>query len=119
MAEISREAARRFVAGSTWKSTNTVVGTETDGSIHLTLYGKSVARRHNGVVEFNNQGYLSKTTKDRLNAVGVHYGVSVQQVKFTWYLTTKEGREEMPANQWVMVYGTPMAYMAKQLRETS
>jgi hypothetical protein len=116
-AEISREAARRFVAGSPWKNANTVVGTDTDGSVHLALYGKSVARRHNGVVEFNNQGYLSKTTKDRLNAVGVHYGVSIQQIKHTWYITTKDGREEMPANQWVVVSATPLAYMAKQLRD--
>ena len=82
MRQITQQAIAAFYANKDFKSGNTRV-TVVEGNSYLLLHGSCIAKRENGIVSINPQGYTTTTTKERLN--GLH-GVHITQRSFIWYL---------------------------------
>lgn len=72
----------------------TLGNTHTDG-MSLFLHGNEIARHTTEGIKITNAGWMSNTTKERLNGLR---GVSISQKKGVWYLNGKEWDGE-----WVLV----------------
>ena len=79
MRQITRKAVEALLVGSNYKKSNTEVRDKA-----LYLFGHKIAWFDiNERLWIDNCGYLTTTTKERLNALP---GVRIQQVNFSWYL---------------------------------
>ena len=90
MRKITQEAARHFENGTHYRNKNTVVEIDcVTGDTVLKLHGYPIAIRDGktGVLSLNTYGWLTNTTKERLNGLN---GVSIQQKKGVWHLNGKE-----------------------------
>ena len=86
-----------------WQQDNTSVFT-TGGSTSVFLHGHEIARITHDGVALNNKGWLTKTTKSRMNAILKEHGAGdyVCQKDFQWFIfdgLTKE-LKEFPTNEW-------------------
>lgn len=86
MRKITKEVVQALLNHQNYSKGNTTIIT-TDGYSSMYLYGNCIARYNPNGLEINHQGYLTKTTKERLNGLP---GVKIQQKNFVWYLNGKE-----------------------------
>lgn len=88
--QITAQAARAFLDGDNFKSSNTeVIYNEIDETSYLYLFGNLIAKldHYNNELTITNAGWRSNTTKERLNALPK---VSITQKNRVWYLNGKE-----------------------------
>jgi hypothetical protein len=87
MRKITKNAANAFIAGRTFKESNTTVKIE-GKTVTLLLHDHVIAERV-GVkgLYISACGWLTSVTKERLNGLP---GVSIQQKSWKWYLNGKE-----------------------------
>lgn len=120
--QISRDAAQAFKEGRTFSRDNTTVAVGHCPKTNMVmadmyLFGNKIAQRKGSTVEICDGGHKSATTKERLNALGFHYGARVSQQDWTWYLTTRmRDREMMDHRTWYIIQeGTAMELLAEGL----
>jgi hypothetical protein len=82
MRKITKEAIEAFNNNFPFSKGNTVVFVS-ESQTTLRLHGLSIARKREGKLEINPGGYLTTTTKERLNSLP---NVSISQKNFVWYL---------------------------------
>jgi len=84
MRKITQESINAFMAGKELKNSNTTVEINVN-YILLKLHGNTIARRgiHDNKTEITNAGWMSNTTKERLNGLP---NVSISQKNWQWYL---------------------------------
>lgn len=82
MRKISEEAANALIFGSSYNKSNTKV-IKVIGGTRMFLHGNLIAEKINGVLRITNDGWFSRTTKDRLNALP---NVYIEQIKGRWIL---------------------------------
>lgn len=78
MRKITLEVAKAFSEGRKLKMSNT----ETDGKT-IWLHSNKIAEKIDGSLWINSCGWLTNTTKERLNGLE---GVNITQMKGVWYL---------------------------------
>ncbi len=109
MRGITEQTVNAFLQGKDMRKGNSAVSVDSQW-IYLELHGSKIARRENteGPVQFlwfNNQGYTTNTTKERLNGLGSNFGVSLWQEKFEWYWDSRTtGKAPFPSGEWVLVF---------------
>lgn len=89
MRKITQQAVNALYGQYKFKSGNTEIK-NIDGIWCLYLYGSRIAQIKPTGLEINHCGYLSTTTKERLNGLP---GVSITQKHFRWYLNGSEMKE--------------------------
>jgi len=85
MAKITEESIDAFNSATPFNKQNMSVEVKPNVTI-LKLHGNPIAYRYNDTektLSITNAGWLSKTTKERLNAID---GVSIAQKKGVWFL---------------------------------
>lgn len=82
MKQITRQVVSAFMQGGAKKVSNT----QTDGK-SLWLFGNKIAEHREDGLYITNCGWMSKTTKERLNGID---GVTINQSKGKWYLNGEE-----------------------------
>jgi hypothetical protein len=87
MRKITQDAAQAFQNGTPFKSGNTEIKTGLNGDVFMFLHGHCIADKLDNVLTIDACGYLTATTKDRLNGIN---GVSVNQSKHQWFLNGRE-----------------------------
>lgn len=88
MRKITELASKAFWNNDYFKRDNTTVHNGI-----MTLHRTIIAKQVNGVLTIDTDGYLTNTTKERLNGVLMSIGWKIYQKDFKWYLynfTTKE-----------------------------
>lgn len=86
MRKITQEAVQALLNYKNYSKGNTTI--KFNGLVsEMFLYGKCIARYNPKGLEVNHCGYLTNTTKERLNGIP---GVCIQQKKGVWYLNGKE-----------------------------
>lgn len=85
--KITKESISAFLAGRKFNKGNMSV--EVDGEFtKLKLHGNTIATIDRiGVLSISNAGWMSNTTKERLNGFD---GVHIKQKNWTWYLNGTE-----------------------------
>lgn len=78
MRQITEQIVRAFEGGYSKKISNS----ETDGT-SLWLHDNKIAEHRDGGIWITNAGWMSRTTKERLNGIT---GVSISQKRGEWYL---------------------------------
>ena len=73
MRKITEKACRAFENGKNFKLQNTEIKVSSDGNVSMYLWGHEIARKINGKVEINMQGYNTVTTRERLNGLSNVY----------------------------------------------
>lgn len=73
-----------FRNGMNMKQDNTRV-VSTNGNSKMYLHGNLIAERTNNRLFISACGWLTNTTKERLNAIN---GVNIYQKNFVWYLNS-------------------------------
>lgn len=108
MRKITQQAVESFFGNDEFKQGNTAVyysAMTKDGQYPkgdhfkvMALDGNEIARVDSatGIVEVNNCGWLTPTTKERLNGIGA----GISQVNFKWYLSDGS---QMQKNKWVRI----------------
>ena len=89
MRKITEDAVNALYRGYKYTKDNTQV-TCTDGIWCMYLHGSRIAQIKPTGLEINHQGYLTNTTKERLNGLP---GVSITQKKGIWYLNGLEVKD--------------------------
>jgi len=85
MNKLTKQAIAKFMAAEPFKSGNTKVKVLPNVTV-LSLFDNDIAFKYNNpeqTVSITACGWLSNTTKERLNAIP---GVSIQQKNYQWYL---------------------------------
>ena len=85
MKQITAEAASAFMNAETFNKSNTAVKVLPNVTV-LSLFGNEIAYLYNDpnrTLSIKNCGYMTNTTKERLNGID---GVSIVQKKGEWYL---------------------------------
>ena len=82
MRKISEQAADALIFGNSFNKSNTKVEKVIGGN-RMFLHNNLIAEKINGKLRITNDGWFTKTTKERLNAIP---NVSIQQVKGNWIL---------------------------------
>jgi hypothetical protein len=103
MRKITEKVATAFANDKNISLQNTKVEVS-EKTTFLSLHNNIIARKHsNGVVEFNNQGYTTQTTKERLNGIAVVMGLSkLYQKQGVWYYNDEnDNKIQFNNNEWV------------------
>jgi len=87
MRKITRDACNAFYNHRKFKRGNTEVDIHDDGKIVLCLHDDIIAKIVGNVLYVRHCGYMTKTTKERLNGLP---NVYISQRNFTWYLNGAE-----------------------------
>ena len=120
MRKIEREMIQAIIDRRSFNKANTSVslytsstqmgcGLDTDSASEMRVYlhGHHIASyTDKGQLYINHQGWKTRTTKSRLNALIKHVlgGTSgIYQHKFDWFLKKDKEVTEFPCNQWVAV----------------
>lgn len=90
MRKITQQAVNALYGKYKFKKNNTEVFMNSSGWWCLELYGHCIAKIDSEGLKINHQGYLTTTTKERLNGLS---GVSITQKHFRWYLNGSEMKE--------------------------
>lgn len=86
MRKITQDAISAFYNNQAFKQGNTQVALITEG-VQLKLHGHIIAELNQGEVFIDSCGYMTPTTKERLNGLK---GVNIVQKKGLWYLNGNE-----------------------------
>jgi hypothetical protein len=87
MRKITREAVDKFLSKQEFRKSNMRVE-NSYGIYKLKLHGNTIATIDElGVLSVSNAGWMSNTTKERLNGLPQ---VNVKQKNWTWYLNGQE-----------------------------
>jgi len=86
MRQITINAANAFIANRQFGHSNTVV-TNFNNEVQMYLFTNKIAYTENGKLFINSCGWMTNTTKERLNALP---NVSIRQKKGKWYLNGVE-----------------------------
>ena len=88
MRKITIESTKAFEENRNFKKANTEVVTDRHTTF-LKLHGNTIAIKNieTDEVKISNCGWLTTTTKERLNGLE---GVKIMQKDFVWYLNGKE-----------------------------
>jgi hypothetical protein len=78
MKKVTEKVVSAFMQGKALKVSNT----ETDGTA-LFLHGNKIAEKRSDGLYVSNAGWMSNTTKERLNALP---NVSIHQKNWQWYM---------------------------------
>ena len=79
--KIDDDCAKAFLNGKSFCRGNTLVSTGI-----MTLFGNMIAIKTNNVIKLNHCGWMTKTTKNRLNAILTLLNLPlIKQVKGVWY----------------------------------
>ena len=97
MRKITKQAVAAFLHGEQFNSGNTSVVSDAD-NIKLYLHGSCIARIDSYGMAINPRGYMTATTKERLNGLP---SVDIKQRNFEWYLNGSS--EPMSMNDWTYV----------------
>lgn len=93
MRKITEQAANAFECCNDFKQSNTeVYYSPAECKSYLYLFGHTIATSQHGVLQISACGYLTVTTKERLNGLT---GVSIQQKKGVWFLNGVEWDGEL------------------------
>lgn len=85
MSKISEKAAHKFVCEVDFNQGNTRVISTYHGAI-MKLHGNIIAGRNDSGLTLFTQGWLTRTTKDRLNSILSKWGLGIiTQRKGKWY----------------------------------
>lgn len=90
MRKITQEAVDAFLKYKPYYKDNTQIEITSDCGYlesRMYLYGHWIALLNVDGLEINHCGYMTNTTKERLNGIP---GVCIQQKKGVWYLNGKE-----------------------------
>jgi hypothetical protein len=115
MRQVEKSAVEAFYAGKPGRWSNTQVTVEDDGWVYMFLHGSRIAKRRRSRVEVSSAGYVSSTTKSRLNAVLDRLGKGVHQHKGEWFINGPEGQESFPTHPgawYVADYGSECEQLA-------
>lgn len=85
--KISRDAANALANNKNFSRGNTRVCKSPFGGMDMYLHGNLIANTFNGKLTISAGGFLTQTTKARLNALS---GVHIVQKKFKWILNGKK-----------------------------
>lgn len=85
MWKICEEAAKKFYEKKPFRRGNTEVVNE--DTVLLLLHGHAIAKSMGNEVFVRSCGWFTKTTKNRLNALLLKYGIWIVQQKGVWYFT--------------------------------
>ena len=88
--KITQQAVNALYGKYPFKKDNTEVFMNSSGWWCLVLYGTGIATIASEGLKINHHGYLTNTTKERLNGLP---GVSITQKKGIWYLNGSEMKE--------------------------
>lgn len=88
MRKISIDAAKAFAENKNFNRANTMVCTNNfcGRETSLYLHGNLIAQKKGKRLFVQNCGFFTKTTKERLNALGLN----ITQCNFKWYLCGRE-----------------------------
>ena len=87
MRKITKEAVDKFLSKTPFRKSNMSVE-EIGGVYKLKLHGNTIATIDElGVLSVSNAGWLTNTTKERLNGIP---GVHIKQKNWNWYLNGQE-----------------------------
>ena len=102
MRKVTEQTVRAFFNGEKKSIGNTVV-TVVDGETALSLHGNIIALRDSkGVVQINNKGYTTNTTKERLNGILSYLNNDyIKQIKGEWFIVSDGEKTEFPYAEWV------------------
>lgn len=99
--KVTEEAVQAFAQGYDFNQGNTRVDVMDEGIVFLRLHGHVIARRDANGVKVSNCGYETNVTKERINGVLSHYGVSgIYQKKGVWYW---KDTENFPCDEMVAI----------------
>lgn len=89
MKKIEREMITAVANGRDWRSANTSVDV-TDYGIIVRLHGHKIAQIDKGTMYITPAGYLTQTTKSRLNALlsQFTYCARIRAKNWEWFLST-------------------------------
>jgi len=91
MRKISELARNAFYNGNDFRKDNTRVEHNFSNNFsYLYLHGNCIAKKDNNKLYVSHCGYITNTTKERLNSL---YGVSIYQKNYVWYLNGVEMRD--------------------------
>lgn len=86
MRKITKEAVCSFINGLNYKKGNTEVSNR-EGMVFFYLHGNCIATLKEDELYLSHCGWLSTTTKERLNGILNAYNLgSICQKNFQWYL---------------------------------
>ena len=93
MRKITKESATALLNREYYKNSNTQV---TGG--HLTLHGHEIVELANNALYLDNCGWLTVTTKERLNGVlsVFNTGLQIVQRNFEWFVMDMSSRKLTP-----------------------
>ena len=104
MRKVTEKAVQAFVAGRNFSQGNTRVSVVDGHDVALALHGNVIALldTRTGIVQVNNKGYDTNTTKERLNGViSAFGGDTIYQKNWEWYRDVNGERVAFPYNKWV------------------
>jgi len=103
MKKVTRNTIIAFLNETNKRETNTIVQVNDDNTT-LSLHNNIIAINTNGVIEINNKGYLTQTTKERLNGILELIGKpTIYQSKGVWYRDIDGVKTEFPTDDWVTI----------------
>lgn len=108
MRQITKDAVSAFYSGRDFKRSNTFVQTR-DGTTRMWLFGNLIAMLNKDTgLRVRNAGWMTPTTKGRLNGVLYQVGYSIAQRDGRWILSDKVGTrwawDLLEGNQgWVVI----------------
>ncbi len=83
---VTRQAVNAFMNGSKFKSGNTQVKKLDNGNTVMFLHGNTIAVRDSKGISLFDCGWRTVTTKERLNGILEHLGLTkINQVRGEWY----------------------------------
>lgn len=95
MRKITEESIKAFYTkGKLNKQNMSISYSKTQDTSYMNLHGNTIAiySYFNNTLQVSSCGWLTPTTKERLNALK---GVHIQQKNFVWYLNGKEWNGEL------------------------
>lgn len=96
MSKISEQAARKFAIEESFKLGNTQVMNTCLG-MTMSLHGNLIAHYDEDTLILFTRGWLTRTTKDRLNCILSQWGLGIiSQKKGKWYYKDYRTETEMP-----------------------
>ena len=104
MKKITEKVATAFANNKEVSTSNTIVEVN-EISTMLSLHNNIIAHKEHktGIVEFNNQGYITQTTKERLNGIAEIMGLpKLYQKQGVWYYNDENNNKvQFNNNEWV------------------
>ena len=92
MRQITRDAVNAFYNGDSFKRDNTQVFIDKDGENCFKLHNAIIAKfQFNGKLWLNTDGWLTTTTKERLNGILSKLNLAIKQKQGKWRVYDLKG----------------------------